>query len=134
MQDAFERALSHLQRSGDLRERWWILTKLLDAAIFGPFRPRQGILRCRDLLALGDGVQSLEMTAAAAVASLEAMRGNFDAARELCGQSRAIAEELGLRQWLGALGNFVGPIELLAGDLPAAERGLRQGYETLESL
>jgi class 3 adenylate cyclase/tetratricopeptide (TPR) repeat protein len=134
MEEAFERALAHLRRSEDLRERWWILTKLLECTVFGPTPAETGILRCQDLLALGDGVQSLEMTAAAAVASLEAMRGNFDAARELCGQSRAIAEELGLRQWLGALGNFVGPIELLAGDLPAAERGLRQGYETLESL
>jgi ATP/maltotriose-dependent transcriptional regulator MalT len=134
MEEAFERALAQMRSAGDYRERWWILTKLLECTVFGPTPAEAGIRRCNDLLALGDGVQSLEMTAAAAVASLEAMRGNFDAARELCGQSRAIAEEFGLRQWLGALGNFVGPIELLAGDFPAAERGLRQGYETLESL
>ena len=134
MQDAFERALSHLQRSGDLRERWWILTKLLDAAIFGPVPAEQGIRRCNELLAVGDGVRSLETSATLAIASLEAMRGNFGAAREGYAQSREIAEELGLTQWLASLGNYIGPIELLAGDPAAAERALRQGYETLESL
>jgi class 3 adenylate cyclase/tetratricopeptide (TPR) repeat protein len=134
MEEAFERALSHLRQSGDLRERWWVLSQLLDCAVFGPTPPEPGIQRCTDLLALGEGVPSLEMTAAAAIASLEAMRGNFPAARELVGRSRAIAEELGLAQWLAALANFAGPLELLAGDLSAAEHELRRGYEALEVL
>jgi class 3 adenylate cyclase/predicted ATPase len=134
MEEAFERGLAQMRNAGDYRERWWIVTQLLCAAVFGPTPPDDGIRRCGDLLALGEGVQSLEMTAAAAIASLEAMRGSFPAARELVASSRGIAEELGLRQWLGALANFAGPIELLAGDLPAAERELRRGYEALEAL
>jgi tetratricopeptide (TPR) repeat protein len=134
MEEAFDRALSHLRRSGDLRERWWIVTKLLECVVFGPTPVEAGIRRCDELLALGDGMRSLETSAAAAVASLQAMRGNFTTARELYASSKAIAEELGLSQWLGSLGNFVGPIELLADDPAAAERALRQGYEALESL
>ena len=134
MEDAFEHALAQMRHAGDYRERWWIITQLLCAAVFGPARPEDGIQRCEDLLALGDGVQSLEMTAAAAIGSLEAMRGNAVAARELVERSRTIGEQLGLRQWLGALANFAGPIELLAGDLAAAESELRRGYAELEAL
>jgi class 3 adenylate cyclase len=134
MEEAFERALAQMRSAGDYGERWWIITQLLCAAVFGPARPDEGIQRCRDLVGLGDGVQSLEMTAAAAIGSLEAMRGNGDAARGLVARSRTIAEQLGLRQWLGALANFAGPIELLAGDLVAAEQELRRGYAELEAL
>jgi class 3 adenylate cyclase/tetratricopeptide (TPR) repeat protein len=134
MEEAFERALLHMRRAGDPRERWWILTQLLCAAVFGPAPPERGIQRCNDLLALGEGVRSLEMTAAAAIGSLEAVRGNFGTAREAYAHSRSIGEELGLKRWLGALANFSGPIELLAGDFPAAERELRLGFETLQSL
>jgi class 3 adenylate cyclase/tetratricopeptide (TPR) repeat protein len=134
MEEAFEHALAHMRRSGDLRERWWILTKLLESAVFGPTPPEAGIQRCRDLLAFGDGVRSLEMSAATAIASLEAMRGNFATARDLYAQSRTIAEELGLTQWSASLGNYTGPTELLAGDLAAAERELRRSYEALELL
>ncbi len=134
MEEAFRRGLAEMQRDGDYRERWWIVTQLLCAVAFGPTRPEEGIEQCRDLLALGDDVQSLEMTAGAAIGSLEAVRGNLDTARQLVARSRAIAEELGLRQWLGALANFAGPIELLAGDLDAAERELRRGYAELEAL
>jgi class 3 adenylate cyclase len=134
MEQAFERGLAEMQSAGDYRERWWIITQLLCATVFGPARPDEGIQRCRDLLAAGDGVQSLEMTAGAAIGSLEAMRGNVAEARELLAGSRTIAEQLGLRQWLGALANFAGPVELLAGDLDAAEQELRRGYEELEAL
>ncbi len=134
MEEASERALAHMERAGDLRERWWVLTKLLDGAVFGPRPVEAAIRRCRDVLVLGEQVPSLEASASAAIAMLEAMRGNFAVARELSGRSRRIAEELGLTQWLGALGNYIGPIELLAGDLAAAERALREGYERLESL
>ena len=134
MEEAFERGLAEMARAGDYRERWWIITQLLCAAVFGPARPDEGIRRCHELLDRGDRVQSLEMTADAAIASLEAMRGNVEAARALIGRSRSIAEDLGLRQWLGALANFAGPIELFAGDLPAAERELRRGYAQLEEL
>jgi len=134
MEEAFERGLAEMARAGDYRERWWIITQLLCATVFGPTRPEEGIRRCGELLERGDRVQSLEMTAGAAIGSLEAMRGNVAAARDLIGRSRLIAEDLGLRQWLGALANFAGPIELLAGDLAAAERELRRGYEQLEEL
>jgi class 3 adenylate cyclase/tetratricopeptide (TPR) repeat protein len=134
MDEAFERALAHLRRSEDMRERWWILTKLIESAVFGPTPAEAGIQRCRDLLALGDGVRSLEMSASTAIASLEAMRGNFETARYLYGQSRFIAEELGLTHWLASLGNYTGPSELLAGDLAAAEQELRRSHEALELL
>src|SRR5260370_26269725 len=42
--------------------------------------------------------------------------------------------ELGLARWVAGLPNLIGPIEMLADDLPAAERELRWGYETLQSL
>ena len=129
MEEAFERALAQMHRSGDYRERWWIITQLLCAAAFGPVTPAEGIRRCHDLLALGDGVQSLEMTAAAAIGSLEAMRGNFTEARGLVARSRALGEELGLRQWLGVPRELRRP-DRAARRRPARRRGASSGEGT----
>jgi hypothetical protein len=70
----------------------------------------------------------------AALAHLEAMRGNFEVARTRYRRSRALLEEFG---WLveAALTSLdSGPIEMLAGDLEAAERELRKDYQKLEQM
>jgi ATP/maltotriose-dependent transcriptional regulator MalT len=70
----------------------------------------------------------------AALAHLEAMRGNADEARALYRRSRAMLEELGWT-FLAAQTSFdSAPVELLAGDLDAAEAELRRDYDTLKRL
>jgi tetratricopeptide (TPR) repeat protein len=77
----------------------------------------------------------LERATLANRATLEAMLGRFDAARDLIGRARALAEELGLEATLAAqAANGAGEIELLAADPAAAERELRPACEALERI
>ena len=67
-------------------------------------------------------------------AILEAMRGNFDLARTLAASADAAAAEFGQKLWLAAGGMALWEIEMLAGDLSAAERAVRRSCELLEEL
>ena len=62
------------------------------------------------------------------------MEGRFGEARELAARAAAILQDLGL--WLRAwfVSETRGFVERLAGDLPAAERELREGYEGISKL
>jgi hypothetical protein len=66
--------------------------------------------------------------------SMHAMRGRFEQARRLLAESRSISEDLGLEIIRAAGSQASGAVEQLAGDLPAAEREFRRGYEALEAL
>jgi ATP/maltotriose-dependent transcriptional regulator MalT len=65
---------------------------------------------------------------------LEALRGDFEHARELYRRALATFEELGLLIDAAGLSLLSGRVELLAGDPAAAERELRRGYEYLSRL
>jgi class 3 adenylate cyclase/tetratricopeptide (TPR) repeat protein len=134
MEEAFTRALECTQRAGDPREQGWILRMLALVYYHGPTPVAGAIERCQEILRLGQGHAAIEVSTRAKIAGLEAMRGRFDVARDLYEQCRKVGEEFGLGPVLAALPNYSGPIELLAGDLGAAERELRAGCEALESL
>jgi ATP/maltotriose-dependent transcriptional regulator MalT len=65
---------------------------------------------------------------------LHAMADEPELARELHGRSGAILEELGMTYPLAARAVNTGRIELMAGDLEAAEQQLLWGYERLEQI
>ena len=67
-------------------------------------------------------------------ARLEAMRGDFEAARMFYDQSKQLALEYGLRLRRGVQTQDGAAIELAAGDPVAAERELREGYDVLAEL
>jgi tetratricopeptide (TPR) repeat protein len=74
-----------------------------------------------------------EANVIAPLADLEAMRGRFAEARKLIAQARTLYDELG--QTLAAEANcglVWGRIELLAGDVAAAEQAFRSSCRTLE--
>ena len=62
------------------------------------------------------------------------MRGDFDEARVIAADAKAILEELGQAFKLAELGQVFGWIELLAGDPAAAEVELRRSHELLEEI
>jgi tetratricopeptide (TPR) repeat protein len=66
--------------------------------------------------------------------TLEAMEGAFDEGRALMAESHAIIEELGLRQTGAADSIALADVEIIAGDLEAAERFLRSGVAELEAV
>ena len=68
-------------------------------------------------------------------AHCHAHAGEFVEARRELAEARDLSEELGLvLQTVGTLGERVGYVELLAGDLRAAERALREGFDRVEAL
>jgi class 3 adenylate cyclase len=127
------RALEHAQRAGDAGEEARSADLLCSTLLFGPAEAAAAARRCRELLERSRGNLLLEANVAASLSGLEAMLGRFEEARALYAQSRQIFGELGLRVSLAGVTQISGPVETLAGDLVAAERELRQGYEILSS-
>jgi DNA-binding SARP family transcriptional activator len=68
------------------------------------------------------------------LADLRAMEGAFDEARALVAENHAILEELGLPQSTAADLIAVADVEILAGELEAAERILREALDRLGRL
>jgi tetratricopeptide (TPR) repeat protein len=67
-------------------------------------------------------------------AILEAMRGDFEAARDDYRRCKELALEYGLRLRRGVQAQDGASIELLAGDVAAAEREVREGYAVLAEI
>ncbi len=131
---AAQRSLEHARLAEHRMLEARAIPSLGYAALNGPTPVPEAIDRCRTLLGEVGGNHKAEALLLAAIAHLEAMRGNFDEARELYRRSRAILEELGW-SFLAAQTSFdSGPIELLAGDPRAAEEELRRDYETLDRM
>jgi class 3 adenylate cyclase/tetratricopeptide (TPR) repeat protein len=133
--DALEHALVHAQRVPEARADASAIVALLAQALhYGPTPAPDAIVRCRELIQGAEGDPALRAGLGATLAALLAMRGEFEDARRLYARSVALYEELGLR-FRRAVRTLVGAeIESLAGDLAAAERELRLGYETLDAM
>jgi DNA-binding SARP family transcriptional activator/tetratricopeptide (TPR) repeat protein len=126
-----DRAIDHLRRSG------WPISAclgLLAAALQnGPTPVPEAIRRCRKLLAGADHAGQANILAP--LGALEAMRGRFPEARRLIARSRTLYDQLGQTSTAEAnCGTVAGRIELLAGDLAAAERAFRSTCQALEQV
>ena len=134
MERVLERALCHAEKASTERDLRWILRALMRAALLGPRRVEDAILRCRELQerARDDAVLSAQGDSMLAV--LEAMRGDADEARRLYGRSKATLEEAGLKMMLARLQMYAGIAELVSGDPAAAERELKLGYGMLDEM
>jgi DNA-binding SARP family transcriptional activator len=66
--------------------------------------------------------------------TLRAMEGAFDEGRALMAESHALIEDLGLRRAAAADTIALADVEIMAGDLGAAERFLRSGLAELDEL
>ena len=131
--EALERALEHARRVPDAREESTVVALLAQALEYGPTPVPEAIRRCEELRDAAP-----DDAAVAAIAStlgaLHAMEGDFDEARELCAQARALWEDVG-RRYLRMGGSLAAAsVELLAGDPEAAVRELRWAYDELERM
>jgi tetratricopeptide (TPR) repeat protein len=131
---ALERAIDHARKAGDERQERRASSQYAQAAVYGPTPVDEAILRCEEIAARVEGDRQAEAAVACVLGQLEAMRGNFEPARELYRRALATFEELGLPVDAATVSISSGPIELLAGDAAAAERELRRGYEYFERL
>jgi class 3 adenylate cyclase len=133
--EALERALVHARRASDPREVSTIIGLLAGALMYGPTPVSEAIRRCEELDASVHDDVEVRAGIASTLAGLHAMLGQFDEARTLAREARAIYEELGLRYMLAGVHSFASAsIELLAGDPAAAVRELRSGYDALERM
>jgi tetratricopeptide (TPR) repeat protein len=98
---------------------------------FGPTPVDEGIRRCEEIRAEVVGNPGSEAWAIRSLAGLHAMVGRFELARTLLAEANWIFEELGQTRYSSAW-DLDGIVELLAGDLDAAEGRLRAGYLALE--
>jgi predicted ATPase/class 3 adenylate cyclase len=131
---ALERALEHARRGGDAREAAGALMRLAMALYYGPAPVPEAIRRAEETLARTKGNRVVESTFLISLAGLQAMAGRFDEARELFARGEAIVEELGFKVWLAGYSLVASDIELLEGDVAAAEGHLRRGYQALEEM
>jgi class 3 adenylate cyclase/tetratricopeptide (TPR) repeat protein len=134
MEHVLERARAHARRAGSQRELAFVLNGLARAVLVGPTPVDVALGRCSDILEEAAGDRTQEAILLIWVAILEAMRGDFERARALCGESRAILEELGQKLRAVAVQGYVATVELLAGDLVAAESLFSSALETLQPL
>jgi DNA-binding SARP family transcriptional activator len=132
--DAARRSIAYATRAGDRRTAGRSTRTLLGTILFGPTPVAEGIEACRAILAdAGDA----PITAAAAMraqAGLEAMAGNFAAARDLVERDRALVADLGARLLTFNVGQVAALVALLAGAAEDAVREARSAYEAAESL
>ena len=132
MESVLERALVYARNAGDQRKVATILGSLCRVAQLGPTPVEEAIRRCRAILEEADNLV-LKAEVQEVLCVLLAAQGEFDEAGEPRSRSRRIIDELGLGL-LGGGSMFGAYMEVLAGDLAAAERELRGSYSQLEQL
>lgn len=133
-EELFRTAFDKAVESGSEGRIVSVLTRLIAAAFWGP-RPVEYVIELCDRAA-GRGSQHRRVLASALIlkGACESMLGNFDVARELVVESRAILSDMGLTLYLGRHTQFAGMVEVNAGDLSRAERWFREGFQELEAL
>jgi ATP/maltotriose-dependent transcriptional regulator MalT len=131
---AAERYLEHARLAGNQQMQTHAATATAIAALFGPTRVDEAIVRCSDALRLAEGNKRAEAIVMTHLAQLHAMEGDFGRARELYSSARGALEDLGVAVMANATSIDSGPIELLAGNPVRAESELRRDYEVLNAL
>jgi predicted ATPase len=130
-EDALQRALALADGEFPAEEAeavWWLLI----LALYGPLPTDEGIIRCKRAYERSAGNRRIQGAALAERAALEAMRGEFETARRLLAEGRAILRELDLKVYFVNLAQEGYFVEMLAGNPGGAAEGLRAACEVLE--
>ncbi len=127
-------ASRYARRSGDGVLEMRLNASAAMAAPYGPMPVPDGIARCEELLLIAEHDRRSQGLTLAALAHLRAMNGDFVQARDDYRRAREILQELGLGFDASTISIDSGPVELLAGDLEAAEYELRRDYAALDAI
>ena len=131
--EAFARGLACARSARSGRDEAQILMWFLISAWFGPTPAREALARCRDVLEQTSSRQ-VEAIARTEQGALLSLSGRFDEARQSWQEGVAMLGDLGLPILMAGSSQERFDIELLAGDLPAAEAVLREACATLDEL
>lgn len=129
-----QQMIDHAREAGDHLMEARVLPALAVCAVYGPTPVPDAIERCERILERTGNDRKAQALTRCALAHLEAMRGEFEQARELYRWSRTTFEELGWNLHAALTSIDSGPVEMLASDPVAAERELRRDYEELERM
>jgi class 3 adenylate cyclase/tetratricopeptide (TPR) repeat protein len=130
-----ERAAGYARDADDPAQETDSLHYVLASASLGPTPVVDALARVDEIRPRAAGNPGLEGSLFENQARLEALRGNFDVARDLVTRASAIAQDYGFAAVHAAsVKRAAGEVELRAGDYLAAERALRTACEALESV
>ena len=131
---AAHRSAEHAGRAGDTRAQSAMASAYAMAALYGPTPVDEAIARCEAALAQTAANRKVHGFVMLLKAPLHAMRGEFDTARLLCRDASGALHEIGAKLYAARTSLESSVVDLLAGDVEAAERALRRDYETLEAM
>jgi class 3 adenylate cyclase/tetratricopeptide (TPR) repeat protein len=131
---AAESAMEHAAAAGDEVLARSFLGSLASVAVFGPTPVDEAITICESLLDRAHDDRKATGIVLVSLGHLEAMQGNFDRSRQLYRQSRALLEEFGWRLCAALTSLDSADIEVLIGDLEAAEAELRMDFTSLKEM
>lgn len=132
--EAAEQIIRHAAAAGDARQQRRGAVAYAIAALHGPSPVAEGIPRCEELIVTVEGDRRTQAVVQGSLAQLLAMDGQTERARAAYASARDMLSELGPSVVLASTSLDAGPVEILAGDLEAAERLLRADYAELERL
>src|SRR3972149_234422 len=112
MEQELEQAIEHARAAGDAREEARSLGLLATAGLLGPTPVPDAIERCRRIRAEAAGNRTVERAVLLALAGLEAMAGETEAAQGHLEEHRRLCAEMGLR------------LDAAAGAIPGGLAGL----------
>ncbi|MDQ3985129.1 MAG: AAA family ATPase [Actinomycetota bacterium] len=128
------RGIVHARAAGDVIEELRMLSWLPITALWGPVPVDEGLVECNQVLEASRGNLRVECNCLATMASLEAMRANFDHARELMTTAQTISEDVGTPQVVAGVCEKAGLLETLAENHAEAEKEYARGYEIVEKI
>lgn len=130
--EAVQRSTEHARAAGDERLVARNAMGLALSTLHGPTPVPEAIAICEDLRAGGLVDRQAEGKLLCALAQLRAMNGEAETARELVRQGRKLLRDLGQGVRVAATAVDLLLVELLAGDLVAAEREVLADYAFLQ--
>jgi class 3 adenylate cyclase/DNA-binding SARP family transcriptional activator/tetratricopeptide (TPR) repeat protein len=132
--EAMERAVEHARRVGDRMREMWGLVFLCTYAALGPTPVGEGISLCDHVEDRIRGDPPAEAAVLLERGRMEAMRGNFDEARDAVTEGMSVLEDLGQAWDLAMSSDPAAEVEELGHQLRRAEQRLRVAYDTLLQL
>ncbi len=132
--DAAEEIIRNAELAGDIRQQRRGAIGYSTCAVEGPTHVSQGIARCEELLDAVEGDRRTQAVLQGALAQMQAMQGAAGPARAAYAAAHEMLAELGQSVLAASTSIDSGPVELVLGDLDAAERLLRADDAALEAL
>ena len=133
-EQAFRKALSYAERGHYPAEKAEAIGWLLLSTVWGPVPAADGIVLCDEFAESEQDDPTIQAWCSVARSVLEAMRGDFEKARELLAAGTRELDGLGLTVWAANTAQEAFLIESIAGNPAAATEILRSGYETLDRM